>query len=418
MKRFLLLFTLCISLFTKAQSKVDYLKANRFDLNDASFTFPENDFKLIGFGAYHGSAKTEAVEEKLLRALTKNGTITYYLPETDYSTAYYYNRYLRTGDEELLKDLVMHAGVTVQQERTIESFNKWKALKERNDALLVQNKLSVVGVDIILTYKYTVLQLLELLGDRGADLAIVRSLCSAYENPDTDFLSTYNSEGKSVVRAFVSAVDEQPHFFENLVDDTFVFNHLIKNIKVTLEDFEYKREETIFNNYVSLSPIFQFDTKPQFMRIGFAHLEKSREGKSASFFTQLIEKGVHKKEAVISVIGYLTDSEVLWDHLYDDAGNYTGFTTEAGFGIGDYEDEYFRGIANLKAAKISDKTFFKLNAPNTPYNDGNPDLIEVILKDKPSNGERVKGKSTTEFLDYAVLISNSKPSTPIEERNR
>ena len=37
------------------------------------------------------------------------------------------------------------------------------------------------------------------------------------------------------------------------------------------------------------------------------------------------------------------------------------------------------------------------------------------MKDEPSNGEDVKGKSTTAFIDYAVLISNSKASTPIEE---
>jgi hypothetical protein len=69
----------------------------------------------------------------------------------------------------------------------------------------------------------------------------------------------------------------------------------------------------------------------------------------------------------------------------------------------------------LKKNKISDITLFRLNGKNTPYNDGNPNLIEVIMTDEKSNGDLVKGKSTTDFLDYAVLISNSKANRPIQE---
>ncbi|MEA5062120.1 MAG: hypothetical protein VB074_12320 [Proteiniphilum sp.] len=69
----------------------------------------------------------------------------------------------------------------------------------------------------------------------------------------------------------------------------------------------------------------------------------------------------------------------------------------------------------MKKNKISDITLFRLNGKNTPYNDGNPNLIEVIMTDEKSNGDLVKGKSTTDFLDYAVLISNSKANRPIQE---
>lgn len=85
------------------------------------------------------------------------------------------------------------------------------------------------------------------------------------------------------------------------------------------------------------------------------------------------------------------------------------------FWIGDYEKEYFLGIDNLKKSKISDITLFQLNKKQSPYNDGIPHLIEVIMSDENSNGEEVKGKSTTDFIDYAILISNSKANTPIEE---
>ena len=151
--------------------------------------------------------------------------------------------------------------------------------------------------------------------------------------------------------------------------------------------------------------------------MGFSHLEKSREGVKGYpyFFTRLIENNIYKKEEIITVIGYLTNSEVLWDELYDEQGKYKGFTTEAGFGIGDYEKEYFRGIENLKKTKISDQTLFRLNMKNTPYSDNMPDLIDIIMTDQKSNSEAVKGMSTTDFMDYAILISDSKASKPIYE---
>ena len=153
--------------------------------------------------------------------------------------------------------------------------------------------------------------------------------------------------------------------------------------------------------------------------MGFSHLEKSREGNKGYpyFFTRLIENKVYARDKVLSIIGYFTDSKVVWDELYDDNGNYLDFTTEGGMGIGDYEKEYFRGIKKLKDTKISDITLFRLNKKNSPYLEPEPDLIEIIMKDEKSNGEFVRGMSTLKFLDYAILISNSKASTPIFEMN-
>lgn len=37
------------------------------------------------------------------------------------------------------------------------------------------------------------------------------------------------------------------------------------------------------------------------------------------------------------------------------------------------------------------------------------------MEDEQSNGDALKGMSTLDFLDYAILISNSKESIPIFE---
>ena len=131
-----------------SQSKNEYLKNNRFDLLKSNFEFPQKDFKIIGFGAYHGSQETENVENILLQKLIQNKKIKYYLPETDFGIAYYFNQYLKSGDTILLKDLVKHYGNRVPQEKTIETYNKWKNIKKINDNQLPINRIEVVGVDI------------------------------------------------------------------------------------------------------------------------------------------------------------------------------------------------------------------------------------------------------------------------------
>jgi hypothetical protein len=414
-KLFIVLFAF-ITLQTYSQSKTEYLEKNRFDLTLSEFEFPQENFKIIGFGAYHGSSKTELTENILLKSLTKDGTIKYYLPETDFSIGHFFNQYLKTGDTLLLKDLVYNYGARVPQEKSIETYEKWKEIKKLNDSLTKKNKLTVVGIDLLVTYKYTSKHLLEVLDYKESQEKSLQEIVNMVQLDTTDFSPHYRSYSKNILQSFIVAYENNPTRFKTIIKDDFVFEHIVKNLKNTFKNFDNssKRESIIYDNYVHLSTIYHFDQKPQFLRFGFFHIEKQREGKNPSFFTRLIENNVYKRENIISVIGYLTDSRVLWDIVYDDNKKYKTFTTEGGFGIGDYEKEYFLGIDNLKKTKISDITLFRLNGENTTYSDGIPDLMEIVMEDDKSNREQVKGKSTTEFLDYAVLISNSKASIPIE----
>ncbi|TRZ41826.1 erythromycin esterase family protein [Robertkochia solimangrovi] len=400
-----------------SQSKIAYLEKNRFDLNSSAFDFPERDFNIIGFGAYHGSAKTEQTEYALLRSLTKEGLIQYYLPETDFSIGHFFNEYLQTGDTLLLKDLIYNYGIRVPQERSIETYEKWKKIKELNDDLSGKHKLTVVGIDLLVSYKYTCKHLLEIIDYKQNQEKSLLGIVNMVVSDTTDFSPYYDSYSKKVLKNFVEDYEINPAKFETVIKDKFVFDHLIENLKSTFENFgsSSNREKIIYDNYLRLNEYYNFDRKRQFVRFGFFHLEKEREGNNASFFTRLIEGNIYQRNKIITVIGYLTNSRVLWDIVYDDHNNYKSYTTEGGYGIGDYEKEYFLGIGNLKNAKNSDITLFRLNQKNTPYSNGIPDLMEIVMEDDTSNGEQVKGKSTTEFLDYAVLISNSKANTPIEE---
>lgn len=111
-------------------------------------------------------------------------------------------------------------------------------------------------------------------------------------------------------------------------------------------------------------------------------------------------------------MGYFTKSEVLWEDVFDDNGNFLRSTIEGDFGIGDAPDEYFKGIEALKKEAVADCTIFRLNAPGSPYNLPKcTDMIEVVY-DPPQKVE-YGTTCTIDFIDYAVLISNSPASTSV-----
>lgn len=66
MKRIFTVIFKLLFLYNYAQTKTDYLKTNRIDITKAELKFPQQNFNIIGFGAYHDSIKTEVAEHALL----------------------------------------------------------------------------------------------------------------------------------------------------------------------------------------------------------------------------------------------------------------------------------------------------------------------------------------------------------------
>ena len=396
----------------KAQSKKDYLEDHRYDLLSDDFNFPEQDFTIVGFGAVHGSADTYKAELILLRSLISRGLLAYYIPETNYSQAHFFNKFLQNGDTALLKELSAWFQTIVVQEGTIETYQHWQNIKKLNDKVPVANKIEVVGLDIIEEYKFPILHILELTESSTGSWPVLEKLEEIASTDTTSYRVSSNSYSYKILKRFVEDYRVRRAKYQKFIQDTIVFNHLIKNIEYTfLESFE--RDEVIFNNYADLSKTYNFERKRQFAKYGFNHLLKSLERDTPSFFARLVDS-IYAHHEVVTVMGYLTNSEVLWDKIYDEEGNYQTYTIEQGYGIGDYWKEYFRGIKYLKRAKLSDITLFRLNATNSPYDQGT-DLVKVNSLFKRAHNRSLHDKSTTDFIDYAVLISNSKAQTPIEE---
>ncbi|SFN89562.1 hypothetical protein SAMN05421741_11331 [Paenimyroides ummariense] len=410
MKNIITIFIIAISLSVYPQSKKAYLKQNRLDVEKSDFKFPQTDFNIIGFGAYHGSAKTYDAELQLIKSLKKQNALDYYIPETSFSQAFFFQKYLETADEELLKKLVLAFQTIVNQEGTIETFEHWKSLRLLNESHK-DNPIKVIGFDVVNEYYFPIKHILYLT-ENIENWKLKEELRAKLSEKNFDF-SISNKETTQLLKNLITDYNMNKNLYVYKIKDTVSFNHILKNINYNFEESR-DREKIIVDNYIYLKDIYHLETRKQFAKYGFFHLEKEREQNYPSFFTRLIEQNVYKRDKVITVIGYLTKSEVLWDKIYDKQKNYKTYTVEKGYGIGDYWREYFKGIKNLKKTKLSDITLYKLNEENSPYNSGT-DLKTVKLFLKRSNSSVLKGKATTDYIDYAILIRNSKNQIPIEE---
>ena len=100
-----------------------------------------------------------------------------------------------------------------------------------------------------------------------------------------------------------------------------------------------------------------------------------------------------------------------YDKKFDKKGDYKGYTTKAGFGISDYWKEYFKGIDNLKEAKLSDMTLFALNREGSPYAQDS-DLVEMKMFLKDHNTTKLVGKNIK--MVKKVAVKYNPPKTHIQ----
>jgi hypothetical protein len=297
----------------------------------------------------------------------------------------------------------------VSQEGTIETFNHWKNIRELN--LKFPNKFQIIGCDVVNEYRFPIKHILYLTKDIDSwdEREKLKKLSLQVE---LDF-SIWNKEVNPIVKSFVQDYLANKEKYIELINNIEVFDFVIENINRNFEK-NREREKIIFENYMFLYKNLNLSDKKQFAKYGYGHIIKEREVDYPSFFARLHENNVYERKKVITVMGYLTKSKVLWDKKYDKNGDYKNYTTKAGYGISDYWKEYFKGIKFLKKSKLSDLTMFKLNGENSPYSN-EADLIEIKMFFKDYNTSKLKGKNTLQFIDYAILISDSKEQVPIEE---
>ncbi len=396
MKSLIYLFLLCFCTSLTAQSN-KYLIENRTNLRTNGIIIKQN---IVGFTVIHGSEKAEDAELALLEAQLATTDKLSYFPEIDAAMAYYFNLYLKNGNENLLKDLILTYENRVPQEASIAMFNKWKELRS-----LSKNKdIQVFGIDIPVSYKFYVKLLLEL---TEKDKYIHDSLSVYWKNLETDYSIGKDTPLKKSLQTLVSQHQSQRSYHDKKINDPDLFTYLMDNIHDSFKDKKQaRRDSLITKNYTTLNTIHHFHSSKQFIRMGVYHMMKERFlDIQPGFIASLIESGMYKTSDIYVVQGLLYESKVLWQRTYNENGEYTGYTEESGF----YAGETIPGVQELADNGLSDLTFFDLSKEQSPFKQ----LISLDL----GIWKFLPGKSFADYFDGAILIKNSKANVPIESLN-
>lgn len=242
----------------QAQDSIRISNQNYFD----SF-FDQEGQNLLLLGENHASSVASTIYPDLIKSFNKKAGLTTLMIEFGPAEAYFYNKYLATGDESLL-------GYTIYGGFYSDWKEAWKEIYEYNQTL--DHPLEVVGVDFdrTRTFGYTLYSILQPYQKEGLTSSI-DSLLNVIRSDK--FFKTYtidhpSEEGRSFVRHTKKLLEKEMLKITATVSerDLKVISLLMNN-KAT--GFGGTREEDITENIVNY--IDSSDQKNFLMLVGRDH---------------------------------------------------------------------------------------------------------------------------------------------------
>lgn len=410
MKKFILIIllisTISILLYTSQSdlSVESYLKKNHSDLNlndkeDLSgleiFSEDIKDKKIILVGEHHNISENTNIEMKLLKYFQKEIGVDYYLAELGYADAYFLNKYLENGDEEILKDYfdIYKKG---QQYYTEERYKHYIDIYNFNQKLPEDKRIKIVGVDIEsqASYRY----ILDILDDNKAMTNELVSLLNTLK--DFSYMSINSNRNLLIILdKLIKDIEINEENYKNIFKDDFegfqiVINDLIdySEARVSSKDMgEYmnKRDMYTYENFKEIDS--KLKNPVYFGQWGKTHVYQDEFYSNvdlcdSNYFASLLNSDTEYKGKILSIdYGYYFDENNI-GHSYS------------------YIDkQLFKDYINTG----SKATIFKLNNNKSPFN-------KSAINPFDTNAIDYKGKPITNYFQYLVLIKNSKPSKIIQ----
>lgn len=361
------------------------------------FSILDNNIKnkqIFFLGEIHGIENNEKIDFEMLKYLQKKVGINYYLAEMGYSSAYFINQYLETGDEKYLNLLFSDFEGTVGW--TKEGYDSWKNIYSYNKNLPKNKKIKVVGIDLEHQYELGLMHMNSILPKKSIPSSI---------SPVIDELTKINKTkafDPTIVKEFLLKLKQdmknKPSIYkEYLGNKLFDFQQITQNI---INDFEFSKIEEDWYKSSNLRDKMIYDN---FDKI-YNHLPKGskfyglwgrphtyqKQRDNINYVAALMNKKDSKvKNKVLSIAIYYKDCYRL---AINNNGNY---------GKEAYSDD--NSLTNpLNRATTSNINIFRLTGAKSPFNRG------LSLVENPTGGGR-----TIDYIQYVILIKNAGPSAPL-----
>lgn len=382
--------------------KKNYQKLDMDNFSKIKLIDSEIGGKEIFFAAeYHNIYPYQKLQMNFLKYLKGKTDIKYLISEMSCGDAVMINKYLETGDENILNQFFKNGKNYFTF--TDDFYEFFKELYTFNKTLSNEEKIKIVGVDMELRPDNAIWALDSLVqkGDTPEKIKPIidklKYINSNIHKPNKENPIDYLYE---LSTNLLESIEKNTSIYENyLGGNYFDFKTITENLKYTCENYLGRHGSYIDNRDATMYANFQkyyakLSKGKYFGQFGMNHVfQKSINGKEyfASFLNNDEKSPV--KEKILTIV-YLNKKN-------EDLNNTN-------------EDFYFSDTCSSEILNVidpylkSDLTLFKLTGKDSPFEKS---FYKYCFPSKGIGLENLsgsKGEATTDYFQYLLIIKNSK----------
>ncbi len=281
--------------YFKGNTYVAYLNNNKTTLNtnfelDASFY--EKQFYMVG--EIHGFAKSPEIDFELFKHLNQKTGVRYYMSEVDYSQAYFLNEYLETGNDSTLHR-ALENWLVIQARNNKDYYEKWQKLYNYNISLRKNEKIVVLGCDVV------------------SDMELYRAHLRLVLEP-SDYIAIFGDAHKREelvvkIQTFKSDASKELALQKKYGSSFFDIDHLMETL---MQTEERGREAKIFTNFKKLVDQFNLKDERIYSFYGNFHaLQASTSDGFEPFAAKLKQSELNMGSNMVSLNMCFQDSKMI-----------------------------------------------------------------------------------------------------------
>ncbi len=334
----LLVMAAVLTACSSAQKNKDVNKTLKTSSSRISMNYSQEDYsgfssdlkdnRVFLAGELHGIQENYTLRLNLLMYLNENAGVNYYLAEMGYSSSYFINKYLETGEEKYL--YVVANSIIGSYDYSQDDVNFWKDLYKYNQSLPKEKRIKVVGLDIEHQFWLAVMQLNDIVEDvnLGGEMETVlgkleyysAAMCPSIADSRDILQNVKNIQTKNVLEVVADLREDynaNPEKYKNVLpeedyqDFVFVLNNITDTERIytnrrNKEYFNKEREKAIYKNFLRTHEMYS-DGK-FFGQWGSFHVLQKSDNHEERFAQYLNGDDSPVKDEVIS-IKYIYDNK-------------------------------------------------------------------------------------------------------------
>ena len=369
---------------------LNYLKQNHISLNLTSETSLNLDImdedvrnnEIFLTGENHGIKMNTRLKIEFLKYFKRKIDFKYLITELPASVTYFINRYLKTGDKNILKDI--YKGLKGTDAWNLEEYNFWIQLYNLNKKLPSEERILALGIDIEHQVENALKFMKHFLNTKELPSPVLEWIENLEEGEklrDDKKVLEFHSRVKKELDTNKSSYKRE------LGEKYFLLSHINDNILNKVEvygsnNFDGIRDNKIYKNFLNL--IKGKKNKKFFGQIGLSHVFQ-KSFPNIDWFGKSLSEESQFKGRVISIAYAYRDCKYLYPTKRRDY-------------IGKIETMN-RSLEEFNPFLDEDLSLFKLNSKKSPFHN---DLIWPLEHKIPNGGV------TTDYFQYLLVIKNSR----------